>query len=315
MKRSLIIAVAISCNFVAARAQNAGTAGAFSRLGYGARGMGMGNAMTAVTDGEIVSYYNPALIPFATDHIVSATFGILSFDRYLNFLSYTQPIAPRAGVSAGLINAGVRDIDGRDNDGVHTDNYSTTENEFYLAFANRVDEHVSLGVSIKLYYAKLYDQVSTTTVGFDAGGVFPVTEDFSLGIAVQDLGSKYKWDTKAIYGENGRQTEDKFPTLRRIGASYTFRSVQTVLSAEIENSSDQTTLFRMGGEYRYNENFALRAGLDRWDLTSSATGVKPTFGFTLRNSFNGWSMALHYAYMIEGYSPQGMHMITLSGIL
>ena len=129
-------------------AQSAGNAGAFARLGFGARGMGMGNALSAVNTGAISTYYNPALSPFEEQRIGSATFGILSLDRYLNFLSYTQSLAPHAGLSVGLINAGVRNIEGRDEDGYHTEDYSTTENQFYLSFGNRVDEHVSLGVSV-----------------------------------------------------------------------------------------------------------------------------------------------------------------------
>ena len=39
----------------------AGLAGAPMRMGFGARGMAMGNAMTAVTSGDVQSYYNPAL--------------------------------------------------------------------------------------------------------------------------------------------------------------------------------------------------------------------------------------------------------------
>ena len=46
-------------------AQNAGRAGAFARIGFGARGIGMGNAVTAVTSGDISTYYNPALSAFS----------------------------------------------------------------------------------------------------------------------------------------------------------------------------------------------------------------------------------------------------------
>ena len=61
---ALVLAVLLCCAQEAA-AQVGGHAGAFTRLGFGARGMGMGNAMTAVTDGYVVGSYNPALIPFA----------------------------------------------------------------------------------------------------------------------------------------------------------------------------------------------------------------------------------------------------------
>ena len=41
-------------------AQNGGFAGASTRLGYSARGLAMGNAMSAVTSEGAFSYYNPA---------------------------------------------------------------------------------------------------------------------------------------------------------------------------------------------------------------------------------------------------------------
>src|ERR1041385_9240477 len=126
------------------RAQIAGSAGSFARMGSGARGMGMGNAMTAVNFGDLQTYYNPALAAFSDSRTAGATFGLLSLDRYLNFVSYVQPIHPTAGISFGIINAGVRNIDGRDADGEKTGDLSTFENQFFLAFANRVADRLSL---------------------------------------------------------------------------------------------------------------------------------------------------------------------------
>jgi hypothetical protein len=311
MKNKLII---IGCLLISTQlhAQIGGTAGSFSRLGFGARGIGMGNSLTAVSSGDVATYYNPALAAFSDQRTAAATFGILSLDRYLNFLSYTQSIRSQAGISVGLINSGVRNIDGRDADGFHSEDYSTTENQFYLAFANRVDQRVSLGVSIKLLYSKLFDKVTSSTVGFDVGGYVQVTDNFSIGAVVQDINSKYKWDTKSVYGENGKTTEDKFPTLRRIGLAYTLPEKMGVVSAEFENTSEKTNTLHFGAEYNVMENFSLRGGLDRWDFSDNATGAKPSFGFTARNSFNGWTPAVNYAYVIEPFSPQGMHIITIS---
>ncbi len=274
--------------------------------------MGMGNAMSAINTGAISSYYNPALSSFSEQRTGSATFGILSFDRYLNFISYTQALPPHAGLSIGIINAGVRNIDGRDNDGYHTEDYSTMENQFYLSFSNRVDERVSLGVTIKLYYSKLFDEVTTSTVGFDAGAFIKATDELNLGLVAQDLGSKYKWDTKSIYSQNGKTTEDKFPTLYRVAASYKIPTINAIVDAEFEHSSDKIDIIRIGAEYMMTENFYLRGGMDRWELSDNATGVKPSFGFTVKNSFNGWAPAVNYAYVVEGFAPHGMHIITLT---
>ncbi|MBI1806009.1 MAG: PorV/PorQ family protein [Ignavibacteria bacterium] len=293
-------------------AQTAGTAGAFARMGFNGRGMGMGNALTAVNTGDVSPYYNPALSAFSERRTASATFSFLAFDRYLNFLSYTQSLKPRAGISIGLINAGVRKIDGRDADGYHTQDLSTFENQVFLSFSNRVDDNVSLGVTVKLYYSKLYENVKSTTVGFDLGAQIQLTTQVSLGATIQDINSKYKWDTKSIYGQDGKTTEDKFPNLRRIGVAYNLPENVALISVEFENSSEKTNLFRMGVEYRFLENFAVRGGVDRWEFGDNATGAKPSFGFTIKNSFNGWTPTINYGFVVESFAPHGMHIITLS---
>ena len=62
--------------------------GAFSRTGFGARGMGMGNAMSAVINGSKVSYYNPALSVFQKGNSFQTSYSFLSLDRKLNFLNF-----------------------------------------------------------------------------------------------------------------------------------------------------------------------------------------------------------------------------------
>jgi hypothetical protein len=311
MKR-LAVSALLLLSALTASAQIGGTAGSFERLGFGARGMGMGNALTAVSTGEISTYYNPALSPFAARRTFDAGFGFLSLDRSLHFVSYTQALPPSAGLSFGIINAGVGNIDGRDNDGLSTGTLSTSENEFVLSFANRVDPRVSLGVAIKLLYAKLYDQVTSTTVGFDIGAAAILTDDLTLGVTIQDIGSKYKWDTKSLYAENGSQTENKFPLLRRVALSGHLPGTGGIADVEFENSSEGSNIIRIGAEWSAVEQVAFRAGLDRWELSSNATGVKPTFGFTVRNSFNGWTPVISYAFVVEGFAPHGMHVINVA---
>lgn len=312
-QRALALAILlIALTAAAARSQTAGSAGAFARMGFSARGMGMGNALTAVTSGDISTYYNPALAAFSEQRTAAASVGLLSLDRSLNFLSYTQAIKPTAGISFGLINAGVGSIDGRDADGFHTEDYSTFENQFFLAFSNRVDPRVSIGIGVKLYYSKLFDQVKSTTVGFDGGICIRATDELTIGGVIQDINSKYKWDSKSLYDVNGKTTEDKFPTLQRIGLAYLVPGTGGLISGEFEHSSEGTNVIRVGAEYTLTENFAARGGVDRWDFSSDATGIKPTFGFTVKNSFNGWSPAISYAYIIESFAPAGMHIITVS---
>jgi len=292
-------------------AQLAGTPGAFARLGFGARGMGMGNALTAVIDGDVTSFYNPAVTPFLTDRVAAVSYGLLSLDRSLNTLSYSQAIKPTAGFSFGIINAGVSKIDGRDGDGVQTGDLFTSENQFSFSFANRMSKIISLGIAFKIYYYRLYENVSTTDLGIDAGGIARLTNNLTLGIAVQDIGSKYKWDTSNLYGDQGFSTIDRFPLLRKVGLSYAFNDNAGIVSLDLENSNQSTNIIRMGGEIYLSEFFTVRAGLDHWDLQDAAQAA-PTFGFTVRTSSAEASPIINYAYDIEPYGLFGMHIISLS---
>lgn len=240
-------------------AQLAGTPGAFVRLGFGSRGMGMGNALTAVIDGDVTSFYNPAVTPFLTDRVAAVSYGLLSLDRSLNTLSYSQSIKPTAGFSVGIINSGVSNIDGRDADGFQTGELFTSENQFSFSFANRMSKVISLGIALKIYYYRLYENISSTDLGVDAGGIARLSDNLTLGIAVQDIGSKYKWDTSNLYGDQGNSTIEPFPLLRKIGLSYAFDDNAGLISVDFENSNKNTNIIRMGGELPLSEFFTVHA--------------------------------------------------------
>jgi len=171
--------------------------GSFSRIGFSARGIGMGNAMSSVIEGELVSYYNPAVTPFQENNSFQAGYSFLSFDRSLNFLNFTRKFdfyskkdslidnpKPRstAGFSIGVINAGIGSIDGRDNNGLPTGELSTSENQFFIGLANKFSEKLSIGIAVKMYYYKLYEEISSTSIGFDVGALYRVNENFNVSL-------------------------------------------------------------------------------------------------------------------------------------
>lgn len=311
MKRAIAIVLVAMAPHSASLAQIGGQPGAYSRMGFGARGMGMGNAMSAVTSGDIVGYYNPALIAFTATRHATASFGILSLDRKLNFLEYTQQVPPLAGVSAGIINSGVSAIDGRDADGEQTGPLHTAENQVLLGFAIKIKEWLSVGLNFKLHLFQLYTDVSSTTVGMDLGVLYIPTQDLRIAFTARDLTSKYKWDTTPLYGTSGTTSTDNFPKLFILGASYQLPDSIALIAAEWELSNPGTSTVRAGAEVPVIRELTLRAGVDRVDLKDKGMGVRPAFGFTLRTDLNGWTPAVNYAFILEPFSPSGMHMISL----
>jgi hypothetical protein len=310
-----LLAVAFALGLsIPASAQIGGEPGAFSRMGFGARGMAMGNALTAVASGNVASYYNPALLPYAGYRHAGVSFGILSLDRSLNFVQFSQPLPPAAGLAAGIINGGVTGIDGRDGDGERTGELRTTENQAFLAFAAKLRSGLSIGVTLKLLYYHLYTDMTSTTVGVDLGAYLPLGEGIAVGVSVRDINSKYKWDSAPLFGQSGQSPQDRFPLVSTAGVSWFLPDSVLLLSADVEFSNRSTTVIRAGAELPLLPEITLRAGVDRIDLREKGNGVRPGFGFGLRKSIGTWTPLLDYAYVLEPFAPKGLHMISLSVI-
>ncbi|MFA5804348.1 MAG: hypothetical protein WC879_06860 [Melioribacteraceae bacterium] len=300
--------------------------GAFSRMGFGARGIGMGNAMSAVKEGNLVSYYNPALVPFQEGNSFQTSYTFLSLDRSLNFLNFTKRFElgkkenadgttkPRSvvGLSIGLINAGVSRIDARDSEGRKTGDLSTSENQFFAAVANRFSDKLSIGIAFKFYYYKLYQDVTSTGLGFDLGALYLLNDQMTISFMVSDINSKYEWDTGKIYGSSGNQTKNKFPLLKKVGFSYKFNEPKIIAAVEFENSDAGTNFLRIGGEYNIYENFLLRAGVDKLNLSNFDFPLRPSFGFSYFYSLNSLKLGIDYTFVIEPYSSSDQHIIGIN---
>lgn len=300
--------------------------GAFSRLGFGARGMAMGNAMSAVTTGNKTAYYNPALASFQERNSFQSSYSFLSLDRSLNFVSITRnfnigkkreyedgsAFQPTAGISIGVINAGVDKIERRDNQGTKIEDLSTSENQFFLGISNRFSDKLALGITFKLYYYSLYEEVSSTSLGFDIGALYLLNDNITIALKLTDLNSKYEWDSTELYGSGGTNTEEKFPILKTIGVSYEFDNYDLILAAELESSNAESNIIRFGAEYNIYEGLYLRSGLDKLNISNTDDPVRPTFGFSYFYPLKPVTVGFDYAYVIEPYSSHDQHIIGLN---
>ncbi len=301
--------------------------GAFSRIGFGARGIGMGNALSSITEGELTSYYNPAITPFQENNSFQAGYSFLTLDRALNYFNYTRRFdfysakdtvtetrKPRttAGLSIGVINSGVRNIDGRDNNGLPTGELSTSENQFFIGLAARVSEKFSIGLATKFYYYSLYEEISSTSLGFDVGVLYKLNDNFNISLVLVDLMSKYKWDTSPIYQQEGIISEDKFPNLRKLGVSYTNKELGLIGAVEFENSNAETNILRAGVEYNIYDQFFIRGGVDQFNMSNTDWPVKPSLGFSFFQPFGNLVVGVDYAFQIEQYSSADRHILSVN---
>ena len=321
MKKLIIIIIAAICAGQSL-SQLGGYPGAFTRLGFSARGIAMGNAMTSVNTGDVMGLYNPAVSPYQDDHLINLSYSFLSLDRTLNFVTYTKNFKlPNqsqggAGITFAWVNAGVSDIDGRDADGFSIGMLSTSDNMFYFAPSIRVSEKLSFGVGFKLYYSKLYsdeaNKVSSTSFGFDVGGLFRVSEKLNIGLTVKDINSKYEWNTIDLYGQNGNTTKEKFPLIYTLGASYMLPDNFGLVSLDYETSNKKSNIFRVGAEVYPIRDIKFRAGMDRLDLSANDVfgGAKGMFGLGYQKPFGNYVVGIDYSFVLEPYTHNPFQTIT-----
>ncbi len=299
--------------------------GAFSRMGFGARGIGMGNALSAVPTGNIVSYYNPALAAFQDGNLAQASYSVLSLDRSLNFINFTKrfdiysrrdtsiktPVSA-TGFSIGIINSGVDKIDERDNQGNKTGDLSVSDNQFFAGVSSRFSSKLAIGLAVKFYYFSLYEDINASALGFDIGALYSFSEHVHLSLMFSDLNAKYKWDTSNLYGENGNNTTNSFPTVKKIGISYIFNDPSLILAAEFESSNAETNYLRFGAEYKIIDALTLRGGLDRLDVANSDIPARPSAGFSLYQKFGTVLLGVDYAFAVEPYSINNQHIVGIN---
>lgn len=332
----LLIGLTLSVCLAAAPSAVGQTAGAFSRRGFGPRGISMGNAQVADVFGLGSPWYNPALAPYYSDQSIEASHTFLSQDRGLEYVQFLVPMPPRAGVAAGLIHAGVSDIDGRDASGYHTQDYSTDELAGYLAFGSRIGRPASVGIAFRFYRADLLPDLDpATSIGLAFGATYRLRKVWSFGVAIDDLLSRYEWDTSAVFGSSGRKTTDQFPVRLRIGTSYRVLEGKLVVSAEYESrfetarttlrsievvggtprvvltSEDRTlhsTSLRTGAEYRMADILLLRLGFDRIG-EGDTSQIIPTAGFSVEQNLGDLGASFQYVFGKEPYSLGSFHVI------
>lgn len=333
MKR-LLAALLLAALF-APMASAQGT-GAFARLGFGARGAAMGNALVADVFSTTSPFYNPAHAPFATAQHVDATAGFLSLDRELQHAQFAFPLPPRAGAALGLVRAAVDGIDGRDASGYPTGELTAEETLVFAAFGIRIGERVHVGIGPRFYRNALAETAEApNALAFSLGMTVRASDRLALGLVVDDLLGVYSWNVGGEAG--GTRTRDRFPTRVRLGAAHTFADGRLVVSAEAEARAQRsevrrlvvrdfggqpqetvisedrtfvTGIGRLGAEWMLGEAFALRAGIDRLG-EDGFEGASPSVGFAVRQALGELSGQAAYTAVLEPYGLGVLHLLSL----
>ena len=289
---------------------------AFSRLGMGARAIALGGQVADLS-GDAPPYLNAALAPFQAGQAVE--------------------------ISAGVVHAGVGNIDGRDASGFPTETYQTDEYAFFVAFGIRVSERISGGVGLRLYQSDVFDGVAPpTALGVQLGLAARLSPRLSVGLVADDLFARYQWNAGGAVLGAGAAT-DPFPRRFTAGAAYSLGALPSgrsrgAVTADVELATlaqdvtlpDGTQLFgatiggdtreveatraevraRVGAEVWLADIFGVRAGVDRIGA-GGLDELRPAAGFALRQRFTELDARIDYTAALEPYGTGILHMATV----
>lgn len=244
----------------------AGGAAAYLKMGVGARAIGMGEAFVGVAEGGISSFWNPAGLSQMKRPELSAMHADLNLDRKYEFLNFAAPANEKMTWGVSWIHSSIDGIERRA--GASDAGYAPgdlmgffddRENSISGSIAYKSTDKVSLGASLKYLSHDLYTN-DADGVGIDLGLLFKANEDFSVGLAVKEIGSSLKWNTAS-------NRKDDVPVNATVGFKYT--PLQNVTMAlDINKIEDMNTRVNFGVEGVFNEALALRAGVHDGDLTA-----------------------------------------------
>mgnify|MGYP002023254268 FL=1 len=305
MHKYLIIIIT-SLSFAA---DYAGYSGAFLRMGTSARSLAMGSGFTAEIDQGFSAYHNPASVAFLNKRQLAFSHHALNLDRRLMMSSISTGIPPTAGLGVAWVSSGVDNIQGRSTSGYKTQILSTSEDAIFISFAQRITPWLALGINVKILNHQLpmnESELAGKGTGFDIGFMVLPEEKLRFAFMIQDLNTNYQWNTGQVFEGEGRVYKESFPTMYRLGTTFTFQRIYFVGDIGVVANQDDILgmTMRFGGEYHLSENYFIRGGFGNSRFSLGA-GLNFTF-LNLNDAF------FDYAVVIEPHSAsQGMiHVFT-----
>ena len=290
-------------------ADYAGYSGTFLRMGTSARSLAMGSGFTAEIDQGFSAYHNPASVAFLNKRQLAFSHHALNLDRRLMMSSISTGIPPTAGLGVAWVSSGVDNIQGRSTSGYKTQILSTSEDAIFISFAQRITPWLALGINVKILNHQLpmnESELAGKGTGFDIGFMVLPEEKLRFAFMIQDLNTNYQWNTGQVFEGEGRIYKESFPTMYRLGTTFTFQRIYFVGDIGVVANQDDILgmTMRFGGEYQISENYFIRGGFGNSRFSLGA-GLNFTF-LNLNDAF------FDYAVVIEPHSAsQGMiHVFT-----
>jgi hypothetical protein len=287
--KKLILSFAVTIVFIGTSygvSENAGTSTAqFLKLGAGARASGMGDAFVGVVDDASAIYWNPAGLSNLQDGSLSVMHAMWFGDIDYEWASYAHPVGHIGVLGVGVQYLSYGSLTKLDNTGLEGASFSPSDMAATLSYAKNIG---SFGLGVNLKYISSTIVETATAYAADIGVQHKVGDKLTLGLAVQNMGTKMTFISDA----------DSLPLNIKFGGAYTLLH-NWLIAADINSPNDDNMTFAAGTEYVFElgnkMSVAGRLGYTTVNQdTGGINGITAGLGLTLER------YTLDYAYVPYG---------------
>jgi len=281
-----------------------------TRLGVGARPLGMGKMFTGLADDISSVYLNPAGLAYLRQPEFLSMSG--KFVNLVNYLSFAGSAPLKQGtVAIGYAGAGfgfstpvlnLVEIATGEYRVIPSTNEAVTYdyNNYAVALAYGMTifrPELSIGSSLKFFNESIVGTSNGSAFGYDmdVGLMYRPRSNVTFGIMGKNIipstmGAKLKWDTNH---------EESIPSSVSVGGSIVSDLTvgKTILGMDYEIQKEIPGLFHAGLEWWLTKTFALRTGIDQDVVgTGTGSGLETTNNLTAGASLNVGGFRFDYAY-------------------
>ncbi len=295
MKKIFILCLTLALP-AGAYASGAGTTAAnFLKVAMSPRAVSLAGAFSALTDDSGAVFVNPAGLAQFDEREIALDFSTYLQDAKMGNLSY-------AGVSGGnrfgfgatfLTVGGIERRGLSDSVGVVPElgTFGADDMAVTLAYAKKEIMPETLprldgGLAVKFIRSTIYTK-SAFAVAADAGAIYRATDKMKISLALQNLGTKMKFEEEA----------DPLPVCLRAGMAYKAGPNLNIAGEVAEYLQDEKIYPSVGAEYWFRKAFALRGGYKfGYDTANLGSEVGLSLGFGVKVA----GLGVDYAFLPFG---------------
>jgi hypothetical protein len=311
-----VLLTALSVSLVVPQSKVGTSAAPFLGMPVGARSVGMGSAMVALSSDASSIFYNPgAIAPLGLSQAVISHSNWLVGTKYdwaglvIN-LDGTNAV----GVSFTQLDYG-EDIVTTDVDQDGTgEKWSASDLAIALTYARNLTDRFAIGGSVKYIQQKIWNS-SASAMAVDVGLLYNTGfNGLKIGMSISNFGSDMRMDGKDLYqaidldlenlGNNNKlitrlKTDDwPLPLFFRAGVSMDAvkdEDIRFTVAVDALRPSDNAESVNVGGEFAFKEVIFLRAGKRQLFMENSMENY--AFGGGIRYELSGVNaLSIDYSY-------------------